>query len=581
MPGFFGIIGDIEKIKMNLPKNERKGFQYDCIKNDRLFIERSTIPKFLSDKVFEERGNYIVVTEGVIFNKTQLIEEYGEDDFFSTIVSMYKQDGLHYFKKFRGSFSGFFFDKAKNIIIIFNDHIGDKQIFYTVRDNELFFTSNLNDFICLYQTNNWHYSFRPQSAYYLLVCGFMIEDKTMFNEFKKLIPGSCIIYEKNTYRIEQYYRLDNTPNDKRTLEETINTVDDLFRNAIKRQYEKDIEYGFKHLVTLSAGLDSRMTTWVANDMGYGDNIVNFTFSQSDYLDESIPKEIANNLHHEWIFKFLNNGLCLKNIDEVVSITFGSHCYSAQSHSKSALDLIDKKAFGIIHTGQLGDVILGTFYKEKDRNKKHSILDGAISRKLSSRVSLNDLTNDYANQEIYMFYQRGFNGANQGLLIWQQEHESYSPFYDIDLLTYALSIPVELRYNHEFYFKWILKKYPKAADYKWEKIKAKISSKRVSILGKRIVLRRAPKIIMNVLLRKMGFRLSNPLNSPHYMNPFDYWYRTNLEINKFLNEYYKENAIRLERFPDLKVDCETLFSSGTVIEKTQVLTVLAFLKRYFG
>ena len=90
MPGFFGIIGDIEKIKMNLPKNERKGFQYDCIKNDRLFIERSTIPKFLSDKVFEERGNYIVVTEGVIFNKTQLIEEYGEDDFFSTIVSMYK-----------------------------------------------------------------------------------------------------------------------------------------------------------------------------------------------------------------------------------------------------------------------------------------------------------------------------------------------------------------------------------------------------------------------------------------------------------------------------------------------------------
>ena len=52
-------------------------------------------------------------------------------------------------------------------------------------------------------------------------------------------------------------------------------------------------------------------------------------------------------------------------------------------------------------------------------------------------------------------------------------EYYSPFYDVDFFQYCLQIPLELRYHHAIYIKWILTKCPKAADYKWEKIKRKI------------------------------------------------------------------------------------------------------------
>ncbi len=59
------------------------------------------------------------------------------------------------------------------------------------------------------------------------------------------------------------------------------------------EFDKDIEYGYKHLVSLSGGLDSRMTTYVANDLGYGDSIVNLTFSKTNYVDEQTAKDIAN------------------------------------------------------------------------------------------------------------------------------------------------------------------------------------------------------------------------------------------------------------------------------------------------
>lgn len=63
----------------------------------------------------------------------------------------------------------------------------------------------------------------------------------------------------------------------------------LFSNTVRLEFEKDVEYGYKHIVTLSGGLDSCITALLAHKLGYV-NQLNFTFSQSDYLDEKILKK---------------------------------------------------------------------------------------------------------------------------------------------------------------------------------------------------------------------------------------------------------------------------------------------------
>ncbi|WP_278599635.1 hypothetical protein, partial [Clostridium tertium] len=63
-----------------------------------------------------------------------------------------------------------------------------------------------------------------------------------------------------------------------------------------------------------------------------------------------------------------------------------------------------------------------------------------------------------------------------------------------------------------------------------------------------------------------------------MNPFNKWYNENNELRSFINEYLSENIYLLEGYPELKKDCEILIKEGNVIEKTQVMTLLNFIKR---
>ncbi len=578
MPGFLGIIGDFKTDKL-FSENSRDDLINKKLISDDIYIEQRTIKKFHRDKVFEENDDYFILTEGVILNSIDLINRYNVNSLSEAVIIMYEKNGNDFFKEFRGSFSGVLYDKRKNIKIIYTDHIGDKQLFYSRFDNKIVFGSELNYITEYFNKNKMNYTLSKKSAYFLLTYGYMIEDNTLFNEIKKLIAGNYILIKDSKLEVIQYYKLDNTPNNNQSENEIINNIDKLFRQAIKRAFDKDIEYGYKHLVALSGGLDSRMTTWVASNMGYRDNIINFTFSQSEYLDEIIPKKIAADLRHEWIFKSLDNGLFLKKIDDVVKISSGGALYYGLAHGKSCLDLIDTRKFGIVHSGQLGDVVLGTFYSSLDKDKSYSLTDGMYSKLLSNKLDESSIKLSYENEEIFKFYERGFTGANQGLLIYQETNETYSPFYDIDFLEYCIKIPVEYRYKHEIYFKWILSKYPEASAYKWEKINGKITDKRISILGKKVILKQIHKKALKYLKNKLKLNTSS-LSSKNHMNPLDYWYDTNKDLKKFMDKYFNDNIDRLSFDSELSEDCTYLYRNGSNIEKNQVLTLLAVLKLYF-
>ena len=576
MPGFFGFFGIHQNSNL---KNTSNKINDKSFSGKDYYVESHTISKFQKDKVFYNDEDFLVLTEGVILNSKDLINKFKQNSLIETILFMYQTIGNDFFKDFRGSFSGVFFDKKNNRKIIFTNHIGDKQIFYCQGEDEIIFGSEINYLVKYFKDNQLIYTFNKKAAYYLLTFGFMLEDNTLFNEYKKLIPGNYIIIENGKFNIVEYYKLDNSPKYEETENEIIENIDRLFRQAIKRAFEKDIEYGYKHLVALSGGLDSRMTTWVAHDMGYGKNIVNYTFSQSDYIDEVIPKQIARDLKHQWIFKALDNGEFLKDIDDTVKICAGNALYYGLAHGKSCLELLNISRFGIIHSGQLGDVILGTFYSSKQKNKMYTLMDGAYSKVLSTKLKQKDIDCCYENEEIYKFYNRGFNGANQGLTVAQENFETYSPFYDLDFLEYCLSIPVEFRFNHYIYFKWILSKYPQAGNYIWEKINGKITDWKINIFNKQILIKRLPQKTFNYVLKKL--KLKHSLNSKNHMNPLDYWYNNNKDLKKFMDDYFIDNIDKLNFDIELKNDSIYLYKEGNTIEKNQVLTLLFALKLYFN
>ena len=172
------------------------------------------------------------------------------------------------------------------------------------------------------------------------------------------------------------------------------------------------------------------------------------------------------------------------------------------------------------------------------------------------------------------YQRGFNGANGGLVPIQQYTETMSPFYDIDLLNFAMTIPVKYRSKQKIYKKWILKKYPGAANYIWEKTGEKISAPALYIKNKEVTIYKLiTKLLLKTGLKKSGY------NSKNNMNPLEYWMITNQELKHYLDDYFSKH-INLVQDIQLKKDCIAHYYLGNGIEKIQVISLLSALKIFF-
>ena len=63
-----------------------------------------------------------------------------------------------------------------------------------------------------------------------------------------------------------------------------------------------------------------------------------------------------------------------------------------------------------------------------------------------------------------------------------------------------------------------------------------------------------------------------------MNPFDRWYNSNEGLRNFINEYIKDNIDYLDKYSELKKDCTEIYNNGGIIEKTQAMTLIQFVKR---
>ena len=587
MPGFLAHIG---KSSLRFAEEKRKKLVVNSIKADNYLVERRVVNKFMNDRLFADLDDYLVVVEGVVLNNHELEKQYKTSSWLDCVVEMYKTNGDDFFKDFRGSFSGLFYDKKQDKWLIYTNHIGDKQVFlYKIADKDYIFASEIGFIVETLKTNGISVSLDKTGAYFALTHGFVIEDNTLVQGVRKLVAGTYYKLEKGDITEITYHRFSNKAKEM-PPQEAIEGIEKHFTKAVRLQFEKDKEYGYKHITCLSGGLDSRMTVMVAHELGYTKQL-NTTFSQSNYLDFTVPQQIATDLHHDFIFKTLDGGDFMDKIDEITPITYGSTCYFGISHGKSLYDNINFEPYGLIHTGMIGDAIIGTFFKKNEYNKEYKLGQGAYSLEVIERLQNYSFKEEYENEEIFCLYTRAFTGANQGQTYFQEVTESVSPFCNVDFIEFCYSIPLNLRYNHKIYFDWIFAKHPKAADYVWEKIKKKIEPienvkpKTMKLFGKQIPAitdKNFSKWLYGSMMRRLGLRKKGNakktmvVSTKDHMNPVDYWYHTNPFIKSFMNTYWDDNQHYITD-KQLSKDMQHLFKDCVLLDKLQALSVLSTIK----
>lgn len=547
-----------------------------CYKN--IVCSNRMIKKFEQDKVFAETERYIVLLDGVVLNRKQIVSNFmkiADGTWCDVLIKLYEENGELFFTGLRGSFSGALYDKKASKWIIFGDQIGSKFTFY----------SRVGDFFCcceemghmyyMLKDNGITYDLNPENSMLLLTYGFMLDGRTLCNEIHKINPGCYLVLQNGVLEEKRYYLLDNTPDYSINEKDAVELIDYYFRQAVVRQFEKDEEYGFPiHLVALSGGLDCRMTSFVAHDCGYKQQL-NMTFSQSDYWDQTLPMRMSAALKHEWIFKSLDNGTWLFDVDEITRTTGGNVLYYGTAHGNSLFKYLNFEHLGLQHSGQIGDAIIGSFVTAKDWGHKYEIGSGAYSTQYLNYLKGLQLALD-VNSELGMFYYRAFNGTNNGIQNLYNYTETLSPFLDLDMIEKALSIPIELRQHHYIYKKWILAKYPLASEFEWEKTGHKITEKMVRLNGRYIALIDAPGRIWNYMLKKTGIKSID--DNIKNMNPVSYYVTHNEELRNYLNTYF--DFVDCIKDPELRGLIAGLQTKGTVMERLQAVSLLSAVKLFY-
>ncbi|WP_207562721.1 asparagine synthase-related protein [Sulfurimonas aquatica] len=571
MPGLYGVVSkkevDLhEKIYTYFYSSKHSETLNEELRYKNFLYGRSVINKFLNDRVLYEDKNLIIAFEGVYFNKKSILTS-------NEIANKYKKNSINFIKDIKGEFSGFIYDKQLDKLFLYNDHLSTKPIYY-YKDNDYFiFASEFKVITKLLQGLAIEKVLDYDGVYSMLTFGYMLGELTFEKQTKKLDYATILeIDSELEITKHKYFRYEKKENFNLTKKEIIENIDKLLVSSIDRCWKKDKEYGYSHLSFLSGGLDSRVNVLLAKQLGYT-NTLTMTFSQSGSSDEKIAQEISNKEGFKHIFYSLNNGKFLEaNLEKYIEANDGLVNLTGSAAGYAFLSTINFKHFGALHTGQIGDLLFGSYVK-----KSFDVSSGIMSnqkellKKISSFVEFRKKYND--NSEIFGYEQRVINGALNGDRTVSHYVDMVSPFYDRELIEFCLTIPDKYKKDEAIYLDWFNKKHKKVSQYKWESAGIKPRYSKIVNIAKII------KRYKNAILRRIGFNIND-------MNPFDIWMRQNKKILKTLDKYFEDNINNIDDL-QLKEQLSDMykrkieFSHYGRNNKYLVVTLLLALNLHFG
>lgn len=537
--------------------------------------EKVKVDSFISqdyDNFYLQNSQFEFLFEGVLLNKQKLLNQFALKDYETLISELYALKKEQIIKEFEGEFRGFIFDKIRKKIFVFTNATSTQRVFYGQFNQSIFIDSSLIRFNETIKNSGVETSPDLESIYQLLCIGGMLENSTVINGVYKILDAHYleIDLESLQYSEKEYFTTLSESYFQKSKIDAYKEIDVIFTDSVIMEYEKDTEMGRNHLSLLSGGLDSRIAMLYAiKNNKIPENA--FCFSQSGYFDHTISQKIAEDFGIHYEFVPLDGGGFLKKIDQLTIISEGLVFYTGAIHAQHALDHLKYENFGLFHSGQLGDAILGGYLSQptKIRPSNYKIVsNNTYLKHIESR--LNEAKKKYESEETFLLRNRGFNMILLGAHVFQQKRYQTSPFMSKDFLKFSASLPEEWKFNHRFYIEWINLYCKAATNYRWERTLLKPTSHWKTVFGDQFV-KRSFKILNDKILK-------TPQNASMY--PYQYYFDNTIEIQKYYQIYFDENFHRIEPYKELSQDIEKLYHSADFHSKSQAINVLAIFKLYF-
>jgi len=486
----------------------------------------------------------------------------------------YEEYGKDFVKTLNGSFLLVIGDLQNKRVLIVNDRLGTRPLYYVVKeDGGIIFASEVK---AILQSKSLTKEIDHEALAQYFVFGEILGDKTLFRGIKVLPPASILTSRKADLRIGKYWDLihDYEDESNNTENSLVDGLVETLKNSVSKRLKGPHRYGH----SLSGGLDSRAILSAASDAERR-NLVAFTFGESGCDEIRIARIVADRLNVKHVIIEFKPSDLTKYFEEAVYLTDGMNTvvvsllpYAFERLRKFAdvfsfdifLDLLlagnylDASLFRVKSDLELANLL----YSKRGNLFSEGLLSRLLTkeyyRKVKGKAYKSLLTEikqskgkTFADKSDHFFAVNHLRRyVNMGIVIDRNYLESSCPTSDNEFFDLLLKIPPKLRMNRRIYVKFLKRLAPEMARIPYEQTLLpasapfmlwKLSMKTLAVL------RRVRRIIWRV--SKGRILVKDKLRYIHldqYMRANEQWKRV---IHKILltkeAEIYKRGIFKME------------------------------------
>ena len=502
-----------------------------------------------------------------MYNFADLADEFSVKTYEEVLIHLFLAYGKNMALYLNGNYSMVVVDKICNEVFLFTNHTGYKPLYYYECDGVIFYSTDINWLVLTMRSNKEPINLDYDGAICLVSHGYMLGDLTLINKVKKVLPGFCIQYTNGNVLCHQYFNYSNIEEVDGSYEALLDKAERLFSQAVLRIYKKDDEYGYKHLCTLSGGLDSRSVAFSAKALGYKNFFI--TMSQAGELEEIVATEIAKDLKEKHLVYHLDNSDFMMDVADCIISSGGTITYPGFAHIYSMLRSLNLEEYGAIITGEIGDLVFGGG-KNYLMHRRADLDVGAFSSTIRASQFLSKETRqkilDRCNNAYEFFLlNRGLNSACNGWFASYYFTESASPFVDVDFMKFILSVPNHYRLDSKFYIDWMNKYHPDMCKYTWTGTRTKPNASKA--------VKKLARMKRGILHKVFG------VNYMYAMNPYGKWITENRDFAELVeNSLQKADEVFRNHNPFHSIVLE-IRNNGKISDKLMITTLMESIKAF--
>jgi asparagine synthase (glutamine-hydrolysing) len=249
------------------------------------------------------RDSTSLVINGEIYNYRELrfaLEQRGHQ--FRTnsdsevAAHAYDAYGLDFLEKLDGMFALALWDGAAQRLVLARDRMGEKPLFYTVRNGKLLFASELTAILAHPSVEK---DLDPVALSQYLALEYVPAPRSMIRNVAKLPPASALVLERGAIRTMRYWSIDPTPRQPALdYTDAVDELRELLERSVQSRLVSDVPLG----IFLSGGLDSSTVAALAARAGALETF-SIGFNEASFDETSYARQVAKYIgsnHHERI-----------------------------------------------------------------------------------------------------------------------------------------------------------------------------------------------------------------------------------------------------------------------------------------